>query len=306
MRIETAKISFKAKRMIKKRRNESFKYKENQIIKQLKNYKYEPFDISSCIINPEYDLEIVELKHVKGYLLKPKDGSHERVVYQIHGGGYVLPLRPQNLEGAYLYSKYSNKSDVFVIDYTVTEKFPHAIEDVSEGYSYLLTKYNNENIVISGHSAGGGLAIALAFHIREKELAKPRCITLASPWLDLTCSGQSYMKNRIVDTTFGSLYTQEELSLPNFYADQEFLTNEYASPIFGKFHDLSPILVITGADEMVLSDSLSLEEKCNEAGSFAKLYIYKGMWHDFYTKTDSFKEAKNAWLTIEEFINNLA
>ena len=304
MKIETTKVSFKAKLMIKKMRNQSFKYKENQIIKELKNYKYVPFDINSVKIDPSFDLEIIELKNALGYLLKPKCGSHERVVYQIHGGAYIIPVNPTNFDGAYLYSKYSSNSDVFIIDYRVNEKFPKAIEDVSEGYDFLLTRYNNENIIVGGHSAGGGLAVALAFHIREKELLKPKCLLLASPWLDLTCSGQSYMKNRIVDTMFGSLYTQKESNIPNLYTDKEFETNEYASPIFGKFNNLPPILIMTGSDEMVLSDSLALEEKCNQEGSFAKLYIFKGMWHDFYTKTDGFKEAKDAWKNIELFINN--
>ncbi len=306
MKIETTKVSFKAKLMIKKMRNQSFKFKENQIIKQLKNYQYIPFDIAGVKADPLYDLETVELKNCKGYLLKPKSGSHENVIYQIHGGAYILPLRASNFTSGYLYSKYSDNSDVFFIDYRVNEKFPKAIEDVCDGYDYLVTKYQNTNISIAGHSAGGGLAVALAFHIREKELLKPRCLLLASPWLDLTCSGQSYMKNRIVDTTFGSLYTQADANLPNLYADPEFVKNEYASPVFGKFNDLPPILITTGSDEMVLSDSLTLEEKCNEEGSFAKLYVYKGMWHDFYTKTDAFKEAKEAWKNIKDFILNPA
>ena len=305
MKIETTKVSFKAKLMIKKMRNQSFKYKENQLIKYLKEYKYVPFDIKSVTINPEYDLEIVDLKYSKGYLLKHKNGNHDNVIYMIHGGAYVLPLGPSNFLSAYLYSAYSNYSDVFVIDYRVNERFPKGIEDVCEGYDYLLTRYQNTNISVAGHSAGGGLAMALAFHVREKELLKPRCLILASPWLDITCSGQSYMKNRIVDTLFGSLYTQKELTIPNFYADKEYEKNEYVSPIFGKFNDLPPILVTTGSDEMVLSDSLSLEEKCTEEDSFAKLYVYKGMWHDFYTKTDDFKEAKEAWKNIELFIKNL-
>jgi len=305
MKIETTKVSFKAKMIVKKMKNESFKYKENQIIKALKNYKYVPFDINSVKIEEDYELEIIELKNCKGYLLKNKLSNHENVIYVLHGGGYVFPLSDVNFNSAYLYSKYC-QSDVFLIDYTVNEKFPKAIEDVSEGYTYLLTRYKNDKISIAGHSAGGGLAVALAFHIREKELPFPRCLILASPWLDLTCSGQSYMKNRIVDTFFGSLYTQKNLNIPNFYADEEFVKNEYASPIFGKFNNLPPIMVNVGSDEMVLSDSLALEEKCNEEGSFAKLYIYKSMWHDFYTKTDKFKEAKEVWKNIALFINNLS
>jgi acetyl esterase/lipase len=304
MKIETAKVSFKAKLIIKKMRNESFKHKENQVIKQLLNYKYVPFDINGVKIDSEFDLEIIELKKAKGYLLKPKAGLHEKVIYQIHGGAYVIPLNESNFKGAYLYSKYTNNSDVFLIDYTVAEKFPRAIEDVCDGYDYLLTKYKNDNISVAGHSAGGGLALGLAFHIREKEIAKPKCLLLASPWLDLTCSGKSYMENRIVDTMFGSLYTQKEINLPNLYADKEYEKNEYASPIFGKFNDLPPILVNTGSDEMVLSDSLSLEEKANAEGSFVKLYVHKGMWHDFYTKTDAFKEAKEVWKNIGLFIEN--
>ena len=303
MKIETTKISFKAKRLIKKMRDESFKHKENQLIKYLKNYKYVPFDVNSVNLDSEFDLEIIELKRCKAYLLKHKSGNHDNVVYMIHGGGYVLPIGPQNFNSGYLYSKYNDFCDVFMIDYTVEERFPKAIEDVSEGYNYLTQKYNPSNIVIAGHSAGGGLAVSLAFHIREKELPKPKCLAIASPWLDLTCSGQTYLKNRIVDTVFGSLYTQEQ-TVPNLYADEEFMKNEYASPIFGKFNDLPPTIVISGSDEMLLSDSLTLEEKANAEGSFVKLYIYKGMWHDFYTKTDAFKEAKDAWKNISEFIKN--
>lgn len=305
MKIETTKISFKAKRIINKMKNESFKHKENQIIKELKNYEYTPFNINDVEIDSNYNLEIINFKNSKGYLLKHKQNlNNNEIVYVIHGGGYVLPLRATNFKSAYLYSKYNNNCDVLLIDYTVNLKFPHAIEDVSEGYEYLLTKYENNNIIVAGHSAGGGLALALAFHIREKELLKPRCFILASPWLDLSCSGQSYLKNRIVDTVFGSLYSKPESIIPNLYADEEFINNEYASPINGTFNDLSPILIITGSDEMVLSDSLSLEEKCSATNTFAKLYVYKGMWHDFYTKTDDFKEAKNAWLNINQFIKN--
>ena len=47
---------------------------------------------------------------------------------------------------------------------------------------------------IAGDSAGGGLTLALLQKIREKNLEMPACVSLISPWTDLTLSGKSVVE----------------------------------------------------------------------------------------------------------------
>ncbi len=71
--------------------------------------------------------------------------------------------------------------------------------------------------------------------------------------------------------------------------------------MYDKLTDLGNVLVICGKNEMLLSDTLTFEEKNKKIN----VIIYEGMWHDFYTKTDDFKEAKRAWKNIKKFEEDL-
>ena len=294
----TKHVSFKGKRINKKLFNTNLKHKENPILKALMNYKYKPFEFNDKVVKEGFRVDVIDFKKCKGYFLKSTAEENKKVVLQIHGGGYVLPMNDTNFQGAYLYNKYLG-ADVLLVDYRVDEKFPAAIEDVCEAYDYLLTLYDPKNIIVAGHSAGGGLAVALLIHLREKELPLPKFSAIASPWLDLKCTGITYLQNRLVDVTFGCFFKQD--ILPNRYADDEYLESIYASPMYDKLTDLGEVIVICGKNEMLLSDTLTFEEKNKKIN----VIIYEGMWHDFYTKTDAFKEAKSAWKNIKKFEEDL-
>ena len=52
-----------------------------------------------------YSNEEIELPHARGYLLKKESGTHDRVVYQIHGGGFVSKFADTYNETAVLFSE---------------------------------------------------------------------------------------------------------------------------------------------------------------------------------------------------------
>lgn len=69
--------------------------------------------------------------------------------------------------------------------------FPVALQDAVTAYAYVLNTLNvrPENVVISGDSAGGNLALALLPYMHEEGelvLPHPRAALLWSPWVDLT------------------------------------------------------------------------------------------------------------------------
>lgn len=258
-----------------------------------------------------YTNEKVLLAHCQAFILK-KDGSDsKRVIYQVHGGGYVAAFRNDYNRAAVHFSKVCSDADVFSVDYrTAPEfKYPCALTDAYDGYLHLLSKgYRANNIAIAGDSAGGGLAVALCMYIRDRaEAHMPSMLMLSSPWTDLASEGESYKKNIRRDAIFGT--ANPELStkyfVPMVYAHENQLHDPYVSPAYGDFSGFPPMLIQTGGDEMLLSDSKTIAAKAKEKGCDARLFVYPGMYHTFYMVTPGIKESKEAWKRIEDFYSEI-
>ena len=269
--------------------------KANPIITDLKNYKYQNRGYSFHDIMPYFEIEIKTINGVKAYYFKSRKGSRKNVVYVIHGGGYVLPISQNNIFGSSLYSQYTDNSDILLIDYTVKSQgsYEKTLEDAFKGYETLIDKY--EHIVIAGQSAGAGLAVSLTHYLKDNGIRLPECLVLASPWLDVKCDGESYETKRKEDIIFGSL--KDEV-LPNPYPDCQ---SPYLYPLLKDFRGFPPVMVNTSQNEMVLSDTLKLEDILERSDVVNEVHLYRHMWHDFYTHDDSLPECHNVWLSIKKF-----
>ena len=92
--------------------------------------------------------------------------------------------------------------DVLCFDYALAPEHPYptALEDALKAWSYLLSQgYCTENIVVTGDSAGGNLALALTMKLMEKGCSLPAGLVLLSPWTDMTASGESYQTKATLD-----------------------------------------------------------------------------------------------------------
>lgn len=140
-----------------------------------------------------YTNEQIDLPNVRGYLLKNTKGNHEKVIYQIHGG-YVNVFNDTYNEVAVKFLKINDDSDVFSLDYRTApdNKYPCALENAVDGYSYLLEQgYELDNIIVCGDSAGGGLSLAMTLYLCDYGIAVPKALILSSPWADLSSEGES-------------------------------------------------------------------------------------------------------------------
>lgn len=258
-----------------------------------------------------YSNKMYSVGAVKGYLLKKhaQQSNQHHIIYQIHGGGYINGFSKMYNKTALKYAQASKSSPVFSIDYRVAPKFkyPTALNDVIDGYHWLLNQgYQPKDIIIAGDSAGGGLALALTLKLQDNHQPLPKMLILSSPWTDLSAEGKSYRKNFHKDVIFGSNQppTKETTNINIPYARKDQLTDPYVSPAFGNYKDMPPMLIQTGADEMLLSDSQTIARKVNQSGGQAQLITYPGMFHTFYVLAPWLPESKHAWSNIERFINN--
>jgi len=103
---------------------------------------------------------------------------------------------------------------------------------------------------------GGGLAMAVALAARDGGLPLPAAITVYSPWMDLSCSGETMQTLAQVEVTFSadSMPSAAELYLQGLNPE-----NPQASPLFASNH------------EILLSDSTRFHEKALAAGTNSTL-----------------------------------
>jgi acetyl esterase/lipase len=89
-------------------------------------------------------------------------------------------------------------------------------------------------------------------------------------------------------------------SVPDFCLDGP--SNPLTSPLFANLDGLPPTLIHVGNDEILLDDSIRLEEKLKTARVAARLDVWDGMWHFFQIFAPYVPEAQQAISQIGDFI----
>ncbi len=251
-----------------------------------------------------YVYRLVELDACTVEYLTPGDAVTGRVILQLHGGGYIGPMKNIYRRFAVRYSKISYGADVLSVDYRVAPEhpFPAALEDAAAGYRWLLEEkgYEPEKIVIAGDSAGGGLALSLVLYLKDQGLPLPGGIITMSPWADVTLSGESYESKYEIDPLFGN--SRENMLYQCSYIGDADPKNPYLSPLFGDFSGFPPILMQVGEYEVLLSDTLRVSDKAKKAGVKVRTSVYAGMFHVFQMGLDLIPESREAWEEIGEFL----
>ena len=85
--------------------------------------------------------------------------------------------------------------DVLCFDYRLAPEHPYpaAAEDAMKAWNYLmLLGYGARDVIITGDSAGGNLALSLVLKLKEQERLFPRGIVLMSPWTESYRRGQDF------------------------------------------------------------------------------------------------------------------
>lgn len=224
------------------------------------------------------------------------------VILHCHGGGYSTG---SSLYARTLTSKLaeSTSMDVFCFDYRLAPEHPYpaATEDAMKAWNYLmLLGYGARDVVLTGDSAGGNLALSLTLKLKEEKRLLPRGIVLMSPWTDLTSSGKSFQTKADLDPVLDRPYIDRMVTA---YAEGQNLKEPLISPLFGEFGGFPPTYIQVGENEILLSDSLRLHQAFIDANVSVKIDVWPGMWHVF--QMSPMKTAWNAMDKNAEFIYDI-
>lgn len=263
-----------------------------------------------------YILERADADGVPVEKLTAQDSANkDKVIYQIHGGGFVIPLNDIYRKTALKYSRAGGGMTVINLDYRIAPKVTHpaALEDTLTVWYWLVSQgYRPQDIIVAGDSAGGNLALAMVMKLRDKGELLPDSLICMSPWIDLLAKGKSYEENVYNDPIFGvskgmslEKTIEKQLKIKELYTKGvKDLADPYLSPAYGSYKDFPPMLVQCGSAEMLLSDSETAVQKAREAGAEVVFSVYKGMFHVFQTVGKSFAESKLAWYEIEMYLKH--
>jgi epsilon-lactone hydrolase len=202
------------------------------------------------------------------------------VVFYLHGGGYVIGSVRSHQGFAALFSQRS-QARVAIVEYALAPErpFPAAVDDAISAYRGLLaTGVDPSDIVISGDSAGGGLALALLVALRDAGDAMPAGAALMSPWSDLSFTGETLATNKHIDTMVAEDMIRV---MASHYVGDGDPTHPLVSPVYAELSGLPPLQIHVGSDEILLDDSRRIATIAATSGVDCELTVWEEMIHVF-------------------------
>ena len=256
-----------------------------------------------------YKLEKIEVEGVMVEHLVPLEKTTDRVIYQLHGGGYVVPFIDTYRDVAVYYSKMAGGAEVFTIDYRTapTDVFPAAMEDAIKVYKWLLDQgYDNKNIVFAGDSAGGNLVLVTALGLKDQNIPLPNGIIAISPWSRIGIEADSFSTNITRDSLLGigGTVISKAAANPEYFFEMDF-KKPYISPYYGDFKGYPNLLIQIGSFEILLDDAVKTGENARAAGANVTISVYEKMSHVFQLLLPNSPEGRIAWKEMSDFVDSI-
>jgi epsilon-lactone hydrolase len=199
-------------------------------------------------------------------------------VVHFHGGGYCIGSA-RTIRGWAARLSAQAGCRVVLPEYRLAPEHPHpaALQDARAVMAALAGGVEGP-VVVSGDSAGGGLALALVLSMRDEGQPLPAGCILLSPWLDLG-------RDRRADP---GLVRRDVLLTPDWlgacahaYAAPEDWADPSVSPLLAAHAGLPPLLIQAGTSELLAPDAELLAVSASAAGTDVTYSRWPGMWHDF-------------------------
>jgi len=272
------------------------------------NLKVEQYHVQSAnsakwmkLMDKRLPIERVDIAGLPAAWIRPAGADEKKAVIHLHGGGYVTGFVDSHLMMCAPMAKVL-KRNMLLPEYRLApaHPFPAALEDALKTYRWLLSQgMEAQDIVISGDSAGGGLALATVLSLRDAGEPLPAALMCISPWADLTNSSKSHTANAKSESV---LRTDVLTKWALLYTEKANLTNPLVSPVYADFRGFPPLLIQVGSDEILLDDSLALVEKAKSAGVDVTLRIWDDLWHAWPVLGDLIPESRAAFEEMKKFI----
>jgi len=207
-------------------------------------------------------------------------GAHpERTAVRFHGGGYCIgSALLARTWAAHLSAQAACR--VVVPEYRLAPANPHpaALTDARDVMHAVVGEAAPGSVVVSGDSAGGGLALSLVLALRDGGEELPAGCILLSPWLDLSRDRRAVPGVARRDVLLTPRWLE---ACATAYADPASWADPSVSPLLAAHGGLPPLLIQAGSDDLLAPDAEGLAASASAAGADVTYTRWPRMWHYF-------------------------
>ncbi len=247
-----------------------------------KQFDWGKFDFFKCPNPPKEILQscLVE-KHLINnrnvFTLHPMKRSSGKHILYLHGGAYVQNFVRQHWSFLQTLLEELN-CNITAPDYPLApaHSYRDAFSMIVPLYKKLIQTVSPSDLILMGDSAGGGLALALAQYLHEKNIPQPSKIFLLSPWLDVTMKNPAIKEIDPLDPFLGVEGLKRAGKLYAGNADPE---TYMVSPINGSMEGLASMYLFVGTRDILVADARKLKALFEKKNIPIHYHEYKDMIH---------------------------
>lgn len=236
------------------------------------------------------------------WVVAPGADPSVRLLY-LHGGGWV-----SGSGGFYLtlatHLSAAAKCAVLLPDYRLAPEhpFPAGLDDCVSVFQWLTANSPDgpspaRATFIAGDSAGGNLTLATLLALRDRKLPLP------AGGIPLSAATDFSLESPSLRNAFDPIISSR--CMPEFrklYLGEGDPRNPLASPVYGDYRGIPPLLIQVGEHEMLLDDSVRVAKKAKADGIEVQLEVWPGMFHVFQSHEPLLPEGREAIDHIAKFI----
>lgn len=210
--------------------------------------------------------------------LTPKGSVPQRVLFYIHGGGFVFGSPDtHSAMAANLAKRIGARAILPKYQCAPETTFPAAPNDVRAAWDGLLASgVAPQDIVVGGDSAGGALAFGLIAMLSDEGAPMPGAVFGFSPLADLTYSGDSLRTNARSDVV---LPVERAAEMADLFLNGQSGDVPSVSPLFGNFASAPPAWITVGDTEILLDDARRLASRMETHGAEVSLVVTNDLPH---------------------------
>jgi len=239
-----------------------------------------------------------KLRGVRVLRFRPQ-GAIAATVLHLHGGGYRLGC-PEYVAPFAAALADRCKVEVICPAYRLAPEHPYPA-GLNDGRAVLraLAGAATAPLILSGDSAGGGLAAGLALLAMAEDISLAGLV-LVSAWLDLTVTAASYSVNAATDPLFSSESARLAAAL---YLQGLPARDPLASPLFAPVTGFPPTFISVGRGEVLADDSAGFHAALHAAAVPSELSVVAGMNHIAVVRDAAAPGAAETFAAIAAFID---